>query len=396
MISPQDLLHICIRQVYRQRRRNLGVLVAVALGTASLVSILTLGDEVKRSVNRDLDLLGGATLIKASFTSSQDTSLPPQFVQQETVEAIRNLPGVDSASLGTDKIDYVPLFWRMKQLGIPVNGVDEQFWRVSTLKATQGVLFDAHDVAAQARVCVIGEELAKTLFGDESPIGEYLPLGVDVYKILGVVGGMQIGDRKKAAFLPLTTAANRSRGDMRGDRLIIRCVGMDDVPRISAAVTQLLAATHEQKYVRVEVSWQQLERVTAIIWWVQLFVAISIAATIVLGGFGILNGMMSSVNARTREIGLKKAMGAEEIDIMLQFLSESVVLSVGAAIIGVLLGFAAVEVAALYLDARPPLLLFLGYSGMSIAFCVGMGVVAGYYPALRAARMDAVMAIRYE
>lgn len=374
----------------------MGVLVAVALGTASLITILTLGDEVKHNINRDLDLLGGATIIKVSFTSSQDTSLPPYFFLPKTLNAVRALPNVDSASLGTDKVEYVPLFWRMKLLGIPLNGVDDQFWRVSGLKAVQGRLFGAKELNAQERVCVIGEELATTLFDQESAIGQYIPIKADVYKVVGVVGGMQLGDRKKVAFLPLTTVANRSNGDMRADRLFVRCASLDSIATVNSALLALLSKLYDPKYLRVEVAWQQLDRVSAIIWWVQLFVGISIAATLVLGGFGILNGMMSSVAARTREIGLKKAMGAEEFDIMLQFLSESVTLSVTAALLGVIMGYVAVAVGAHYLEARPSLSLLIAYTGTSLAFSVGLGIAAGYYPALRAARMDAVKAIRYE
>lgn len=395
MILAHDLIHICARQVFRQRRRNMGVVLAVALGTASLIAILTLGSEVKHSINRDLDLLGGATLIKASFTSALDTTLPPQFFQPKTLSEVRRLPGVESASVSTEKIDHVPLFWRMKQLGIPVSGVDAEFWSVTNLRPSAGVLFTSADVENQARVCVLGDELAKTLFGNEDPLGQYVPIRSDVYKVIGIVGGLQLGDRKKALFLPLSVATGRLPG-MIADRLVVRCTSLDEVPVVSNALASLLSASHSPKYLRVEIAWQQLERVTAIIWWIQLFVGISIAATLVLGGFGILNGMMSSVAARTREIGLKKAMGAEEADIMVQFLSESVVLSLGAAILGVLLGFVAVQAAGRYLESAPSMLRFLGYSGMSLAFSVALGVAAGYYPALHAARMDAVMAIRYE
>lgn len=396
MISTQDLLHICVRQVFRQRRRNFGVALAIALGTAGLIAILTLGDEVKRNVNRDLDLLGGATLIRLSFTSSQDPTLPPQVFLPATLELLRSQPGIEAVSASTENIDYAPLFWRMKQLAIPILGVDEHFSRVSGLIPLQGRLIDAADIEAQARVCVIGEELAKTLFDSESPVGQYIPIRADVYQVVGVMGGLQIGDRKKAAMLPLSTVANRSKGDMRADRLIIRCTALEAVPEVTAAIPALLADTYNPQYLKMEVAWQQLERVTTILWWVQLFVAISITATLVLGGFGILNGMLSAVTARTREIGLKKAMGAEESDIKLQFLAESVVLSIGAALFGIVIGFGAVLLGAYFLDASPSLLLFAGYAGMSLAFSAGMGVAAGYYPALRAAKMDAVMAIRYE
>lgn len=396
MISTQDLLHICVRQVFRQRRRNFGVALAIALGTAGLIAILTLGDEVKRNVNHDLDLLGGATIIRLSFTSSQDPTLPPQTFLPESIKRLREQPGIESVSASTEKINYVPLFWRMKQLAIPVLGVDEQFMRVSGLVPVEGRFLEAADIDTQARVCVIGEELAQTLFEDESPVGQYIPLQADVYRVVGVVGGLQIGDRKKAAMLPLSTISNRSRGDMRADRLIIRCVSLEAVTEVAAAIPAILSGTYDPQYLKLEVGWQQLERVTTIIWWVQLFVAISITATLVLGGFGILNGMLSAVAARTREIGLKKAMGAEEGDIKLQFLAESVVLSVGAALIGIILGLGAVMLGAYFMHTSPSLLLFLGYAGMSLAFSAGMGVAAGYYPALRAAKMDAVMAIRYE
>jgi len=396
LISTQDLLYICVRQVFRQRRRNVGVALAIALGTAGLIAILTLGEEVKRNINRDLDLLGGATLIRLSFTSSQDTTLPPQAFLPATLDLLRAQSGIESVSASTEKVDYVPLFWRMKQLGIPVLGVDEYFSHVSGLYALQGRLIEAADIDAQARVCVIGEELAKTLFDNEPPVGQYIPIHADVYQVVGVMGGLQIGDRKKAAMLPLSTVANRSKGDMRADRLIMRCASLEAVPMVSAIIPALLSNTYDPQHLKMEVAWQQLERVSTILWWVQLFVGISITATLILGGFGILNGMLSAVTARTKEIGLKKAMGAEESDIKLQFLAESVVLSVSAALLGIVVGLCAVMAGAHFMDSSPSLLLFAGYAGMSLAFSAGMGVAAGYYPALRAAQMDAVMAIRYE
>ncbi|WP_325646695.1 ABC transporter permease [Humidesulfovibrio sp.] len=396
MIFSHDLFRISIRQVFRQRRRSLGVLFAVALGTASLVSLLTLGDEVKKSLNRDLDLLGGATLIKVRFTNDQYPGAPSQFFFEQSVADIAALPGVELTSLSTGKIEYVSLFWRMQQLSIPLLGVDSNYWRACSLVPLQGRLFDTSDAEQAQRVCVIGEELASNLFGSEPAVGQYLPVRGEIFQIIGVVGGLQIADRKKFAFLPLSTMLRRSNGDLFADRLLVRCRTWDDVSRVGAAIPALVARQQDPQYLLVEVSWSQLERVVSMIWWVQLFVAMSIAATLTLGGFGIWNGMMSSVISRTREIGLKKAMGAEESDILLQFLCEAISLSLVSACIGVVLGFAIVETASLYLDNSPPLSLFFAYSGLSLAFSALLGIGAGFYPALQAARMDAVSAIRYE
>lgn len=396
LVSLHDILHISVRQVFRQRRRSIGVLLSVALGTASLIVMLTLGDQVKSDLNRDLDLLGGATVMRVGFTSSRDPGAPAQVFKDQTVQQIRALPGVDTASVATEKVDWIALLWRGQVQATPIIGVDEHYWHTSSLIALRGQLFGAAEVREGQRVCVIGEQLAKNLFGQEDPVGQYLPVRTEVYRIVGVVGGLQVADRNKLALLPLTTVLRRSNGEMRADRLLVRCRTWDDVGPVAAAIPGIVAAHQDPQYLQVDVAWQQLERVVSMIWWVQLFVAVAIAATLTVGGFGIWNGMMSSVIARTREIGLKKAMGAEEEDILAQFLCEALVLSLSAAVLGILLALVVVQAAGVYLGGRPPLPLFVFYAGLSLVFSALLGVFAGFYPALRAARMDAVAAIRYE
>jgi len=131
LIALHDILHISVRQVFRQRRRSLGVLLAVALGTSSLITMLTLGDQLKQDMNRDLDLLGGATVILAGFTTSTDTTAPRQSFLPETVAAIRALPEVDSVSVATEYVDWLAIYWRGKTVATPLLGVDEHYWHTS-------------------------------------------------------------------------------------------------------------------------------------------------------------------------------------------------------------------------------------------------------------------------
>jgi len=395
LIALHDIVHISVRQVFRQRRRSLGVVLAVALGTASLITVLTLGDQLKHDINRDLDLLGGATMILAGFTTT-DASAPPQEFLSDTVNAIRALPGVEAASAATEHVDWLSLFWRGDNIATPVIGVDEDYWRASGLSAAKGQLFGLREVRMGERVCVLGEELAKNLFGSENPIGQYLPIRTEIFKIIGVVGGLQVGDRKKFALLPLTTVVRRSNGTMRADRLIVRCRTWDDVPVVGAAIPGIFAQRQDPRHLKVDVAAKQLARVVSMVWWIQLFVAVSITATLTVGGFGIWNGMMSSVIARTREIGLKKAMGAERRDILAQFLVEAVALSLSAAFIGIVLAFVVVQTAGAYLETNPSLGAFLLNACISFIFSALLGVITGFYPAKRAARLDAVAAIRYE
>jgi putative ABC transport system permease protein len=280
---------------------------------------------------------------------------------------------------------------------LPVHSVDENYWSANNLDPVVGTLFGAQEVQDRERVCVLGRVLAEALGGEDSVVGTYLPIGSDLYLVTGVVDGLQIGDRKRYAFVPLTTAMDRNPDNkIRANRLFVRCKTWDDVPAVSKAIPESVARHQSARFLKVEVAWDQLKRIITIVWWVELFIYLSIGATLVLGGFGIWNGMMSSVTARTREIGLKKAMGAEEADIMLQILCESVVLSFCAAILGVSLGLLAVAVTSHYLGSVPLHEVILRYSLVSLVFSCLLGMVAGLYPSLRAARMDAVTAIRYE
>lgn len=396
MISFSDLLHVSLRQVVRQRKRNFGIVLAIALGTAGLIVIMAMGDEVKKNLNRDLDLLGGATLIKVEFEDEKNPGERVKSFTDGTVDALRKIPGVEVVSRASELVSWMPLFKGKKYHNIPVIGVDHWFWSACSLEAVHGTALTQSVVDERALVCVLGPTLAQAVFGKENAVGEFLPLQGELYRVIGVVSGLQIGDRTNYAFIPLTTAQDRKGANFKADRLYLRCKTWDDVKPVSEAIPKVVASHQDPRFLNLEVSWEQLKRVTTIVWWVELFVYLSIGATLTLGGFGIWNGMMTAVTSRTREIGLKKAMGAEPADIMGQFLCESLCLSISASVLGVILGYVAIMVSSHYLGSTPSRQIFFMYTGISIAFSGFLGLVAGFYPALRASRLDAVTAIRYE
>jgi putative ABC transport system permease protein len=397
VISPRDVFILSVRQVFRQKRRNFGVVLAIALGIAGLIAILSMGDEVKKNLNRDLDLLGGVTLIKVSLEEEQQPGARPEAFSDATMQEIAALPGVAVLSATAKEIQWLTILHDQNNIQLPVHAVDANYWSANNLDSVAGTLFSEQEVQDRERVCVLGSTLAESLGGENSVVGTYLPIGSDPYLVTGVVDGLQIGDRKRYSFVPLTTAMDRNPDNkIRINRLFVRCKTWDDVPVVAKAIPGCVAQHQSARFLKVEVAWDQLKRIITIVWWVELFIYLSIGATLVLGGFGIWNGMMSSVTARTREIGLKKAMGAEEADIMLQILCESVVLSFWAAVLGVSLGLLAVAATSHYLGSVPPHPVILRYSLISLVFSCLLGMVAGLYPSLRAARMDAVTAIRYE
>jgi putative ABC transport system permease protein len=398
MVRLLDILRISLRQVVRQWRRYAGVIVAIALGIAGLIAVKTLSRDVKEKINRDLELLGGCTLVKAFF----DPPLPngpgssrPQWFRRATLEALRRLPGVGPVSLAAVK-EGVCSLWRGRRQTFTLVGVDAAYWEANSFTASSGTLFGAEDVERRRRVCVLGAELARRIFGGQPAEGALLPIEGSLYRVVGTLGGLGLGDRTEFAFLPLTTVSDRIAGPLFPDRLHIRCLSWDDVEAVAAAIPAGVAGSQPAERLRVVYAREQLKRVQRIVWWIEMLAHVSVAVTFVLGGFGIWNGMMSAVQTRTREIGLKKAMGAEDRDILAQFLSESLILSLGAALLGVGAGRIVTQVTGRLLQSPPPEDLFLGTTLIGLLFALIVGLGAGFVPALRASRMQVVQAIRYE
>jgi putative ABC transport system permease protein len=387
-----DLLNVSVRQVIRHRRRYLGVVLAIALGVAGFINILTMSREVKKNFNEDLDLIGGVTVIRLSFDNTR--SYQPQWFRNSTLAALKRLKGVEELSLTAVKGGSTN--YRGQQYGFSLLAVDEGYWNVRNFWAQTGNLFGPGAVAGRKRECVLGAELAKHVFGSLDIRGRLLEINREIYWVSGVLGGVTDSGAANAAFIPLTTGLDRLAGPPLTDRLYLRCQTWDDVSRVATAIPGVIKSTQSPEELQVEVSWEGLKRVLQLAWWIEFLIYLATGATFILGGVGIWNVMMAAVVTRTREIGLKKAMGAEDRDILAQFLTEALCLSMGAALLGALLGRIMTEILGYLIHSRPPEALFFLGLGLGFLFAVVVGVGAGLYPSLRASRMEVVTAIRYE
>jgi putative ABC transport system permease protein len=391
-LQLNDLLTVSVRQVIRHRRRYLGVVLAIALGVAGFINILTMSREVKKNFNEDLDLIGGVTVIRLSFDNTR--SYQPQWFRDATLSALKRLNGVKELSLTAVKGGATN--YRGQQYGFPVLAVDDGYWNVRNFWAQTGNLFGPGAVAGRQRECVLGAELAKHVFGSMDIRGRLLEINREIYWVSGVLGGVTDSGAANSAFIPLTTGLDRLVGPLLPDRLYLRCQTWDDVARVAAVIPDVIKSTQSPEELNVEVSWEALKRVVQLAWWIQFLIYLATGATFILGGVGIWNVMMAAVVTRTREIGLKKAMGAEDRDILAQFLTEALCLSAGAALLGGLLGRIMTEILGRLIHSRPPEVLFFLGLGLGFLFAVVVGVGAGLYPSLRASRMEVVTAIRYE
>ena len=389
-----DLVRVSVREVVRKRRRYIGVLASIALGMAGFIVIITMGNDLKKNFNNDLDLLGGATIINVMFEQ-----LPlerQEWFRDRTLDALARIPGVTDITKVALKTSALTT-WQDRLFGFNLVGCEANYWHVFSFNAAAGRLFDERDVEEGARVCVGGTDLARQMFGgDPQALGKVLSIDDNLYTVVGVLGGVRAGDRAQFVFLPITTARARVVNISMPYSAYVRCATWDDVGPVARAIPGVVKANQIDRGLRVNVAWEPLKQVQRIFWWVELFIYCSIVATMILGGFGIWNIMMATVTSRTREIGLKKAMGALDTDILYQFLFEALCVTMSSSVFGVILGRIGIEYMSRMLGSRPPEGLFFFCLLLGIVFAAVLGIGAGLYPSIRASRMQVVDAMRYE
>jgi putative ABC transport system permease protein len=391
-VRVNDLMRVSVRQVIRHRRRYMGVVLAIALGVAGFLNIVTMSRQVKTNFNENLDLIGGVNIIRVYFDNTR--SYQPQWFRHQTMAALKHLAGVKALTLTFAQKAHSN--WQGQNFGFVAIAVDGEFWQVRNFWPLTGRLFGFNAVTGRKRECVLGAELAKKIFGDTHVRGKTLEINQEIFQVSGVLGGVTDSGLANSAILPITTAQDRLPGRLLADHLYLRCNTWDDVANVAAAIPGIVKSHQPPEELHVEVSWEALKRVQMLAWWIQFLIYLATSATFLLGGVGIWNVMMAAVSSRTREIGLKKAMGAEDRDILAQFLSEALCLSVGAALLGAGLGRILMEILSHVIGSRPPEDLFLFGVTLAILFAVVIGVGAGLYPSIRASRMEVVSAIRYE
>jgi len=351
-----------------------------------------MGRDFKTNLNNDLDLIGGVTVVKAYFDNQPE--FLPQWFRPATVEALEQIKGVVRVSSVGNR--GLKIMRHNKPHYIQMLAVDEAFWEVRSFWAIKGTLFGKEAIQGRKLVCVLGETAAQKIFGTLDVVGQTLEIDLDVYRVVAVLGGITVSAVNNAIFIPVTTAQDRLAGNLLVDLVYVRCETWDDVGYVASRIPKAVRTHQSADRLQVDVAWEGLKRVRRVVWWSEFFIYIALAATLILGGIGIWNVMMAAVRSRTREIGLKKAMGAEDKDILAQFLTESLTVSLSAAVLGIILGRAIIELMGLLIGQRPQEDLFFLCMILGILFGVILGVGAGLYPSLQASRMEVVSATRYE
>jgi putative ABC transport system permease protein len=393
-----DLVKVSLRQVYRNKRRYKSVFIGISLGIAGLMTVLTMGDSVEKDLGRNLELLGSATVVSATWDFDRSKRWHHGQYSLKDAEAIRKLPDVTYVSPAVMAF-HVPFNVNNKKFSGRLMGVEEEFFDTIHIPTSIGRRISKQDVSERINVCVIGSKVIEALFKDASnPLGMTIGIHGTPFTVVGVIGGVEDPDFMESVLIPISVARSRFLNMHEIRNIYIRVRDWNKVAGLQRRVSHMLKAAKPGYSDAIIVKYypERIKTVQNAVLLVKLFLYAALGVTLLLGGLGITNVMLAAVRERTTEIGLRKAVGATESMIMTQFLVEAVSISLVGAIFGIAFGSVSVEVLRKVFGTVPNYAVFILSLVCGVGFAGLLGVASGYVPAKKASNLDPADAMRFE
>jgi putative ABC transport system permease protein len=406
--------------------RSLLTVMGMVFGVSSVIAMLAVGEGASHEAQEQLRRLGSNNIILKSVKPAEATAssggrgMPAAIeygLTHQDIETIRNsVPGV---------VGVVPAriirenVWNLsRSVAADIMGTTVDYPTMRNYKVQDGRFFTQEEIDERLPVCVLGYEVVKQLFPIENPIGQSVKIQSGYYNVVGIMepggfsntgenesGGMAASPNR--VFIPLSAAKyrfgetliRRSGGSVESETVqlheaTLRVENQDAVIEIGDIVKEILDRRHKKNDFEVEVPLALLRQAEASARMFNIVLGAIAAISLLVGGIGIMNIMLASVTERTREIGIRRALGARQRDIVQQFLVETVLLAGSGGVIGVALGVSIPFFITMFSEMKTIVTIWAPLVAFSISALVG--VVFGLYPAMRAAKMDPVEALRHE
>ena len=397
---------IALRALRRNPMRTGLTMLGIIIGVAAVIVMVAIGTGAKEQVASSIAQIGQNTVMVMSGAPSRGGvrggwgSLPT--LTRQDYEAIRNeIPGVIRATPDVRKNTQVAA--GNQNVNTTVNGAGEDYADIRAWDFVEGGNFSATDVRTAAKVAILGNTVATNLFGDASPIGQIVRIQNAPYTVIGLLKpkGMNMmgSDQDDLALVPWSSALVRLTGTDSFRSMTVQAESAEQVDRVMEDIAALLRQRHRLREgaeddFQVRSQQEIMEMATSTARTMTLLLGAIAGVSLLVGGIGIMNIMLVSVTERTREIGVRLAVGARGIDILLQFLVEAVVLSVGGGLVGIGLGIGIAQAVSAKLGWNT--LVSPESVTLAFAFSAAIGIFFGFYPARKAAGLDPIEALRYE
>lgn len=387
------------------KMRSILTMLGIIIGVAAVIALVSIGNGVKQQVADSISSLGSNLLMvmpgAPQTPGVRPTASSRKSLKEKDYQAIVKLDDVLAASPYTNN-SYVTIY-QSKNWTTTVSGVNYNFPDINNWTMASGRFITENNVKNRERVAVVGQTVVKNLFGDENPVGKDIRIKNIPFKVIGVLnskGNSSMGnDQDDVIFIPYTTAMERVQGVDYLRMIYVAAKDDASINRLQADIENLLRVRHNIKdpnlddfnIRNMQSIMKTMEETTNTL---TLFLGAVAAISLVVGGIGIMNIMLVSVTERTREIGIRKALGATSGTIITQFLIEAVVISLVGGIIGILLGIGASYVISSATSMKT--VVSIPTIILSFVFSIGIGLIFGVYPAQKAAKLNPIDALHYE
>ena len=398
-------LHLALTALWRNKTRAMLTALGVIIGVASVIAMVSIGAGAQQRIAEQLEKMGTNTIaIRPGSVTRGGVRTGMGTVTSLTradADAMRDIPGVVAVSPSVRS--SVQVRYRGTNWGTAIEGVTPDYISVSNWPVAEGEFFSEQQVISADHVCVLGQTVAKELFGLASPVGETIVMEGLACQVRGVLtekGASAWGsDEDDRIFAPLTTVQRKIIGVTHIDHIEVQTSGSDAAPQVMKDIKKLLRQRHRllpdqpddfRIFNRAELAKTSEESARVFTWLLGSIASVSL----LVGGIGIMNIMLVSVTERTREIGIRMALGARRRDILWQFLLEALLLSIAGGILGILLGIGGAQLLANFSNFPVRITPW----SITVAFCFAalVGIFFGLHPARKASRLLPIEALRYE
>ena len=404
-----NLIRIALRALQRNKLRAFLTMLGIIIGVGAVIAMVAIGQGSKKSIQDQLSSMGSNMITvrpNSNQTPGGGARLDVSTVQTLTlddIKAIQNqaqyINAVSPAVQGRGQVINAAMNWPTT-----MQGVSPDFLTIRNWPLKEGVSFSDEDVNGAAKVCLIGQTVVDNIFdpGDD-PVGKTIRFNKIPFKIIGVLaekGENAFGqDQDDILLAPYTTVQKRILAIPFIQTIYASALNSETSEAATQELSQVLRTSHkltnsEQDDFTVRTQAELISTFSSTSQLLTVLLAAIAGISLLVGGIGIMNIMYVSVTERTKEIGLRMAIGAKGIDILMQFLIEAIVISTTGGILGVLLGLLASKLITVFLSW--PTLVSESSIILSFVVCAITGIFFGYYPAQKASRLDPIEALRYE
>jgi len=412
-------IRLGVKDLLVHKLRSLLTVLGVVFGVGSVIAMLAVGEGASRQALEEIRKLGSDNIILTAVKPVEDEGANVQRVRMSIYgllyEDERRIRETIPAVQRTVAVKQVRKKARLgeRALELRVMGTTAEWFALVDRNVVAGRVLSRRDLDQHASVCVLTEYGARRLLATEHTIGQSIHIGGDCYEVVGIVqseqsgGSIQTPDRQTDAYIPLNVARERygdvtvRRGAGSRERewvelhmILVQVRTTDDVQPTAAAIASVLNGFHKREDYRISVPLALLRQAEATKRTFNIVLGSIAGISLLVGGIGIMNIMLASVTERTREIGIRRAIGAKRRQIIGQFLIETVVLSTVGGIIGIGVGVLIPWLITRF-AGMPTVVRAYGIA-LSLGISMGVGVTFGLYPAVRAAGLDPIVALRHE